>query len=109
MSKADRIRENQYMDDLLTGKKTMSDEEVQELRKWNPECWWKIMDNLRCPECGKEGKPVGGTFKAPAKKNDKGWKLVSKLLALGENFSYCATVEEAKELRKEAVRLVYNL
>lgn len=69
------------------------------------------MDKLHCPECGKEGRPVGGTFRAPAKRDDKGWKSVKQSLDSGKKFIYCLTVEDSEEIeiKKEGKLVVDRL
>jgi hypothetical protein len=79
-----------------------SDEELNEYKKSNPALWWQPLRSLRCPGCGREGTPVGGTFRAPAQKDARGWARVSELLEKGELFSYCLTTEEESALIKDA-------
>ncbi|KAJ6631208.1 hypothetical protein B0H10DRAFT_2321911 [Mycena sp. CBHHK59/15] len=45
---------------------TFGDEEMNKCKKSDPELWWKPLDDLRCPGCGKAGTPVGGaSFRIP--------------------------------------------
>jgi len=95
-----RLQEIQYM--VLSGLRTFSDEEMSEYKKSNPALWWQPLSALRCPGCGEEGVPVGGTFRAPPQKDARAWAKVSELLAKGEMFSYCLTREEEALLIKDA-------
>lgn len=88
------------------GEEAFTKEELEELRKVSPEFLRRDMQrNARCPGCGKEGRPVGGTFRACAQGDDRGWARVKEMLDTGEEFSYCVTEEEQKEVIQEGERL----
>jgi hypothetical protein len=93
--------ESMVLSGLQLGK-TFSEEEMNEYKKSNPALWWQPLNALRCPGCGEAGVPVGGTFRAPAQKDARGWAKVSELLAKGEMFSYCLTQDEEALVIKDA-------
>ncbi|KAI0070536.1 hypothetical protein K474DRAFT_1713262 [Panus rudis PR-1116 ss-1] len=80
-------------------------EEIKRWKQCNPDFWWVTLDNKRCPSCGKKGTSVGGTFRAPAKKDAKGWEQVKKMLDDGHEFSYCMAREQQVEAYREGERL----
>ncbi|KAJ7627619.1 hypothetical protein DFH06DRAFT_731673 [Mycena polygramma] len=101
----EKRRLEEIEDMVLSGRqdgRTFSDEEMDEFKKSNPALWWQPLSALRCPGCGEPGVPVGGTFRAPAQKDARGWAKVSELLAKGEMFNYCLTQDEEKVLIREA-------
>ncbi|KDQ60334.1 hypothetical protein JAAARDRAFT_77439 [Jaapia argillacea MUCL 33604] len=85
---------------------TLTEEDKREAKRCDADLWWIPLDRLRCPGCGKDGIPVGPTFKAPKMDDDKGWVQVRKMLDEGEEFSYCVTVEEENEAKLEAGRFL---
>lgn len=87
-------------------KYSFTPEELEQLRQVSPTFHWKDMrGNAHCPGCGKEGRPVGGTFRPCAKTDEKGWKQIEKMLEGGEDFSYCMTYAEQLEVIQEGRRL----
>lgn len=104
--------EHLYVRDLLEDhitegeEYTFTPEEFEQLRQISPTFLWRSMlGKAHCPECGKEGRPVGGTFRPCAKTDDKGWKHIEELLRSGEEFSYCMTSEEQSDVIREGQRL----
>ena len=79
-------------------------DELEQLRKQSPVFWWRPLTQMRCPGCGKDGREVGSTFRGPGRNDKKGWEKVQSLLEKGEQFSYCVTPDEEKELVMEAAR-----
>lgn len=84
--------------------KSLTAGELVLLRRYNAEAQWISLDELHCPGCGSAGQPVGGQFKAPKTKDEKGWEEVQCALENGEAFLYCMTVSEETELIEEAQR-----
>lgn len=96
-------KQNRYW---VEGESGFTPEELEELRKISPEFLWKDMKgNGHCPQCGKEGRKVGGTFRPCAQTDDKGWKWIKERLDAGEDFSFCMTDEEQAEVIQEGKRL----
>lgn len=90
---------------LREGEVAFEPEELVSLRAISPCFLWRPLDIMRCPDCGGDGKPVGGTFRAPKKHDRKGWERVQWMLDDGEKFSFCLTPDEETEVIEEARRL----
>lgn len=84
------------------------DEELGRMREADPEAWWMDVVRIgpgrgerhwkRCPSCGGQVVRVGSTFKIPARRDEKGWREVERMIEEGVDmvarFSYCMTFEE---------------
>lgn len=111
---------------LIRDSTSLTEEELAYVKEREPEEWWTEIAAtpqvyredaghlMRCPSCGKGALAVGSNFRIPAKKDERGWKKVEKMIEDGEDmvakFSPCATFEEhekmverARELRAENV------
>ncbi|CAL1708988.1 unnamed protein product [Somion occarium] len=98
-----RRKENLYN---AEGEVAFNEDELQALQELSPTFHWRsFTKNIRCPQCGKEGRHVGGTFRPCAKTDDKGWERIRQMLESGEDFSYCMTEEEQLEAIQEGKRL----
>ena len=98
-----RDREYRY---YCEGEEAFTKEELVELRKVSPAAHWRDMHRgAKCPQCGKKGIPVGGTFRPCPQDDDKGWEKIKEMLDAGEDFCYCMTEEEQNEAIKEGRRL----
>jgi hypothetical protein len=93
----------------------LSDEDLAWLRKYDPEAWWTRLLGLghdhakRCPCCGGPGVRVGSNFRVPARKDEKGWKELERMVGQGVDmlaeFEFCPTVEMWEEMAGEAGRI----
>ena len=98
-----RDREYKY---YCEGEAAFTKEELVELRKVSPSAhWYDMHRGAKCPQCGKKGVSVGGTFRPCAQDDDKGWEKIKEMLEAGEDFCYCMTEEEQNEVIKEGRRL----
>jgi hypothetical protein len=93
----------------------LSDEDLAWLRQYDPEAWWTRLVGLghdhakRCPCCGGPGVRVGSNFRVPARKDEKGWKELERMVGQGVDmlaeFEFCPTVEMWEEMAREAGRI----
>ncbi|KAL4242545.1 hypothetical protein ABKN59_011417 [Abortiporus biennis] len=63
---------------LTEGEQAFDPSELQELRRFDPEFWWKPLDQICCPGCGERGLPLGGTFRAPSRNQAAEWEKWTK-------------------------------
>lgn len=87
------------------GKEALQQGELEELKAKCPDAWWVNLDKLRCPGCGRDGRPIGGTFRPPRKDDEKAWLAVEEMLNSGEDFRFCLTESEELEVVAEARRI----
>jgi len=96
----------------------LNEEEMQRLKRYEPDLWWRrvitiprygvgVEEHLvRCPSCGEGAMRVGSNFRIPKKTDEKGWKEVEEMIEKGEDmvakFSVCSTIEVHEEMAEEA-------
>ena len=90
-------------------KEDMSVEQIERLKKYEPELWWRqvtALNLVRCSNCGGTAVRVGSNFRIPKKTDEKGWREVEEMFRSGEDmvakFSFCSTIEGHEEMVEEA-------
>ncbi|OCT52420.1 hypothetical protein CLCR_10346 [Cladophialophora carrionii] len=93
----------------------LSDDDLAWLRDHDPEVWWTRVVGVghdhakRCPGCGGSGVRVGSNFRVPARKDERAWKELERMVSQGVDmlaeFEFCPTVEVWEEMAREAERV----
>jgi hypothetical protein len=102
----------------------MAAEDIDVLRRYDPELWWVDVVRLprcydevgvnmkRCPGCGGDVMRVGGQFRIPGKRDEKGWRVIEEWIERGVDlvaeFEACLSVEEHEEMVDEVLRVAGN-
>ncbi|KAK3114724.1 hypothetical protein LTR53_006678 [Teratosphaeriaceae sp. CCFEE 6253] len=98
----DRDRELREWTHVYDRDRTYTEAELAMMRQANPEAWQQDIVTVgghqkRCPSCGDAVIRVGSAFRIPARKDDRAWKRVEKMVESEDmvaKFSHCMTFEE---------------